>query len=139
MNGLQMQQSYQTSLAYQELQPLRIPAGWTVRWNTLRAGLDASLGNIGGSSIFTATNAGRRFQIDVEFRPEFDPNGSFNLFVQYQPWPRSEGGRRIKTEALTFNVDAEIVHEFQSRSYSALVDELEHWIARCTVWEREGS
>ncbi|MBX9460154.1 MAG: hypothetical protein KL785_02485 [Brevundimonas sp.] len=77
---------------YRELQPLRLPSGWRVGLNELYVGMDADLGEVGGSSVFNATNEGRRFNIDIEFRPEFDPEGAFHLTVLYQPWPRTERG-----------------------------------------------
>lgn len=125
--------------AYQDLQPLRIPAGWSVGWNQLDVRMRSDLEGIGGSSVFFATNAGRRFNLDVEFRPEFDPEGAFHLIVTYQPWPRSERGRRLKDAPLRFDADAEVVHRFETRSYAELIVELERWIACCTVWEREGN
>lgn len=130
---------YPRSRAYLELQPLRIPAGWRIGWNTLDVGMEADRDGIGGSSLFNATNEGRRFNIDLEFRPEFDPDGAFHLRVTYQPWPRTGRGRRRTDAPLAFGADAQVVHEFETRSYPALIAELEHWIARCTVWEREGS
>jgi hypothetical protein len=132
-----MHELYPNSPAYLELQPLRIPAGWTIGWNALRSGMDADLAEV-GSSVFHATNAGRRFNIDIEFNPEFDRDGAFHLTVMYQPWPRSERGRRLKDAPFAFGADAEVVHAFETKSYAALIGELEHWIARCTVWDREG-
>jgi hypothetical protein len=119
------------------MQPLRIPAGWQIGWNTLGVDLDPDKGDLGGSSIFYATNEGRRFIIDVMFRPEFDPAGRFIIEVTYQPYVRTEKGRR---RDVPFRLDesAEIVHTFETRSYAELVERLEHWIARCTVWVREG-
>jgi hypothetical protein len=129
---------FPTSKAYRELQPLRIPSGWAIGWHELHVTMDGDLTGLGGSSVFNATNEGRRFNIDIEFRPEFDPDGSFHLTVIYQPWPRTERGRRRQDEPFRLGVDAETVHEFETRSYPALIAELEHWIARCTVWQREG-
>jgi hypothetical protein len=139
MNAPDFQDLFPYSKAFLELQPLRIPAGWHVGWNALHIGLSDDLGSIGGSSVFNATNGGRRFNIDIEFRPEFDPNGTFHLTVMYQPRPRSEGGRRQKNVPFALGIDAQVVHQFETRSYPALVAELEHWIARCTTWEREGN
>ncbi|MGH7025816.1 hypothetical protein [Brevundimonas sp.] len=130
---------YPHSRAYLELQPLRIPAGWRIGWNTLDVGMAADRGGIGGSSVFSATNEGRRFYIDVEFSPEFDPEGAFYLTVTYQPWPRSDRGRRRNDVPFALDAEAQKVHEFETRSYAALIAALEHWIARCTVWEREGN
>lgn len=126
------------SKAYLELQPLRIPPGWKIGWNDLNTGMAADLSGIGGSTVFYAKNEGRRFDIDIGFRPEFDPDGAFHLEVRYQPWPRTERGRRRQDVPFAFDGDAETVHEFETRSYPALIAELEHWIARCTVWTREG-
>lgn len=130
--------NFPNSPAYRELQPLRVPSGWRIGWNELRTTMDGDLTGIGGSSVFNATNEGRRFNIDIEFRPEFDPDGSFHLTVIYQPWPRNERGRRRQDVPFRFDGDAETVHGFETRSYQDLVAELEHWIALCTVWTREG-
>ena len=35
--------------------------------------------------------------------------------------------------------DADCVHACETRTYPDLIASLEHWIARCTVWVREGS
>lgn len=120
------------------LQPLRIPAGWEVGWNTL-FGPETMFENgeaPGGSSLFSATNEHRRFWIDVEWRPEFDPEGEFRLRVEYAPWERTERGRRIPGP-LHFR-DAEVVHRFGTKSHPELVAELERWLARCTTWTKEG-
>lgn len=126
------------SKAYLELQPLRIPPGWKIGWNDLNTGMAADPGGIGGSTVFYAMNAGTRFDIDIGFRPEFDPDGVFHLEVRYQSWPRTERGRRRQDVPFAFDGAAETVHEFETRSYPDLITELEHWIARCTVWTREG-
>ena len=128
---------YPGSPAFQGLPRLRIPGGWTVGWNTLDASMEADLSGIGGSSVFNATHPGSRFSIDVEFRPEFDPEGSFHLTVIYQPWPRTESGRRRKDVPFAIDGAAEEVHRFETRSCSELLEHLEYWIARCTVWIRE--
>jgi len=132
-----IQDSFPTSPAYRELQPLRIPAGWRVGWNELRATMADDLSGIGGSSLFSATNEGRRFNIDIEFRPEFDPDGAFHLLVQYQPWQRTEHGRRRTEMPFAFNADAQEVHRSHTRNYAELIERLEYWIARCTVWALE--
>ncbi|MBC7769151.1 MAG: hypothetical protein H7124_10225 [Phycisphaerales bacterium] len=120
------------------LPPLRIPAGWQICWNTLDIDSKPEDGDLGGSSLFFAINEGRRFLIDAMFRPEFDPNGSFLLEVRYRPWPRTEKGRRRKDVPFNTGVDDEVVHTFETRSMTELVEQLQHWIARCTVWTIEG-
>jgi hypothetical protein len=109
-----------------------------IGWNTLYATSSAEKGDFGGSSIFNATNAGRRFNIDVAFEPEFDPEGEFHLVVIYQPWPRTDRGRRRSDVPFTIGADAETVHSFATSSWPDLIAELEQWIARCSVWAREG-
>jgi hypothetical protein len=130
--------AFPNSPAYLELVPLRVPAGWTIGWNQLYVGLDPASGTLGGSSEFHASNPGRRFAIDVEFRPEFDPAGAFHLTVIYQPWPRTERGRRRNEAPFAFDAAAEEVHRFETRDYAALIAQLEYWIAKCSVWVREG-
>ena len=134
-----MHTKFHKSPAYLGLQALRIPAGWSIGWNTLYATSRAEQGEFGGSSLFNATNPGRRFRIDVAFRPEHDPDGRFHLTVEYQPWPRTEKGRRRTDVAFVFDCDAETIHHFDTASYAELVDQLEAWIARCTMWVREGN
>lgn len=122
----------------QNLPPLRIPGGWCIAWNTLALDCKAEDGP-GGSSLFYAVNEGRRFIIDVMFREEFDPNGRFILEVTYRPYPRTEKGRRRKD--VTFNdgaVDDKVVHDFETRSMPELLEQLQHWIARCSIWVIEG-
>ena len=130
--------NFEKAPAYLELQPLRIPAGWRIGWNTLHTTSRVDQGDFGGSSVFLATNEGRRFRIDVMFRPEHDPSGHFVLEIEYQPWPRTERGKRRDDLPFRFDTDSEIVHSFETRSYAELVEELETWIARCSIWEREG-
>ena len=132
-----MHDAFADSPAYLDLQPLRIPSGWTIAWNTLYASASVEEGEFGGSSVFNATHPGRRFSIDVAFEPEFDPAGAFHLCVLYQPWRRTERGRRSREPEFRIDGDAETIHSFATRSYPTLVAELERWIARCSVWTRE--
>lgn len=133
-----MKSDFAKAPAYLELQPLRVPAGWTIGWNNLYTTSKVEEGDFGGSSVFYAFNEGRRFSIDVEFRPEFDPTGRFELTVMYQPWPRTERGRRRTDLPFQFDSNAELVHAHETALYGELVDELENWIARCTTAVREG-
>lgn len=128
---------FENSIAYRGLPALRIPAGWTIEWNTLST-LDRVEDGFFGGSVFRARNEGRRFAIDVEFQPEHDANGSFILEVLYQPWPRTEQGRRRKHAPFAFDEHQEVVHREETRSIDELVTHLETWIARCTIWQREG-
>jgi hypothetical protein len=65
------------------LQPLRIEAGWQVTYNQLYE-VDPLPGNesyFEGSSLLMLRNDARLKLIDVEWRPEKDLNGSYNLKV----------------------------------------------------------
>lgn len=122
------------------LPPLRIPGGWQIAINDLDLNARVEDGGFAGSSLFLAVNQGRRFLIDVMFQPEFDPDGHFLLEVRYRPWPRTEKGRRRND--VPFDqapVDDQIMHTSETRSLSELVEQLQHWIARCTVWTVEGN
>lgn len=121
------------------LPPLRIPAGWTIAWNNIDVNRKLEDGAPGGSTLFYAVNEGGRFLIDVMFRPEFDPNGSFILEVSYRPWPRTEKGRRRKDVPFKeCGGDDKVVHTFETRSMTEMVEELQRWIARCSIWTIEG-
>ena len=85
-----LKKNYADTPHYRNLQPLRIEGGWRVGWNTLYVDLDPNAGDLGGSTIFYAVNEGRRFVIDVMFRPEFDPNGRFIIEVTYVPYLRTD-------------------------------------------------
>lgn len=124
---------------YRELAPLRIPAGWTIGWNTLHRDKRAENGDFGGSSVFLASNHNQRFFIDVEFRPEHDPEGSFHLHVEYEPWPRDERGRRRIGLPVQQSAATRRMHSFETRSFDELVEHLETWIARCSIWTVEGN
>jgi hypothetical protein len=124
------------------LQPLHVPAGWRIDWNSLYE-VDPSeeqinAGYFGGSSLFLASHLHRRFLIDVGWRPEDDPGGCFRMQVVYAPWERTPQGRRKKDNRLDFDWEHP-VHEFQTCSRFELVKELEVWLVRCANWIREGS
>jgi hypothetical protein len=125
------------------LQPLRVPAGWRIDWNTL-AEIDPSEtavrdGWFGGSSLFLAIHDSRRTLIDLEWRPEDDPNGEYVLKVLHAPWERTPGGQQdhAGTEPVSYR-NGVPVHEFRTRDRFALVAELESLLASDRGWV-EGS
>jgi hypothetical protein len=125
-----------------KLQPLRIPTGWHIVWNTLFE-VDPSGGkdrqdNTGGSSLFSVISEERRSYIEVAWRPEFDPNGCYRLIVMYSPWPRTPKGRRFKGAELEFDWSNPI-HQLETRSHAELVKELEGWLEDCPRWAYEAS
>ena len=127
------------SRAHVRLEPLRIPSGWMIGINSLDDDLHSETGGICGTVLFLAWNEGRRFKIEIGCEPELDPNGSFLMTVVYQPWPRTDRGRRRKDLPFEFDENVQTVHTFETRSYRGLLTELEQWIERCTMWTREGN
>lgn len=118
-------------------QPLRIPPGWRIDWNTL-CEVDPTEENVrrgffGGSSLFSATDEHRRLWVDVEWRPEDDPAGEYRLKVEYAPWLRTARGRRRKDVPLDFS-ESRVVHEFSTRNRSELVRELEAVLIAREEW-----
>ena len=118
-------------------QPLRIPPGWRIDWNAL-CEVDPTEENVrrgffGGSSLFSATHEHRRLWLDVEWRPEDDPAGEYNLKVEYAPWLRTGRGRRRKDVPLDFS-EARVVHEFCTRDRAELVRELEAALVTRDEW-----
>jgi hypothetical protein len=139
MSASTPQDLFPTSRAYAEMQPLRIPPGWMIGLNDLRVGMAVETDGPPGlaSTLFNATHAGRRFNIDVEV--EAGAEGAFRLTVTYAPWPRDGRGRRIQDQPLSFGGETEVVHAVTTGAYEELIAQLEHWIARCSVWAREGN
>lgn len=80
---------FQPNHYLQQLQPLRLPAGWTIGWNTFQA-IEIPPDGFAGSSLLYLLRHDRRLVIDVEWRPEFDPNGHYHAYVQRNPLPTDE-------------------------------------------------
>jgi len=120
------------------LPPLRIPSGWLININDLSMDARPENGDVGGSILFLATDEGGRFTIEINIKPEFDPAGRFIMEVHYWPWPRTEKGRRRNNVPFASLTENKLVHTFETRSMVELVEQLQHWIARCSVWVIEG-
>jgi hypothetical protein len=121
----------------ESLQPLRVPGGWRVGWNTLHE-VDPTAENVGrgffgGSSLFAAVNEGLRLSLDLEWRPEGDPDGEYRLTVVYAPWLRTANGRRRKDVPLDFGA-SRVVHEFRTRDRAELLRELEAALITRSQW-----
>lgn len=65
------------------LQPLQIPAGWSVEWNLLTETdpTEATIHEFTGSSLLLLQSAARLKAIDVSWRPEGDLKGAYQLLV----------------------------------------------------------
>ena len=119
------------------LQPLRIHPDWTIDWNTFfeiePTPETTSAGYFGGSSLLAAHSDGLRLAIDLEWRPEDDPNGQYQLTVYYAPWPRTESGRRRENVSLDFR-DATVVHSLGTQCREQVVAEIEMVFAEGRKW-----
>lgn len=67
------------------LQPLKIPSGWSVEWNLLTDTdpTEDTIQEFTGSSLLLLNSPTRLKAIDVSWRPEGDINGAFLLQVIY--------------------------------------------------------
>lgn len=98
------------------LQPLRVPAGWIIGWNTFWD-MPIPADGFGGSSLLYCLRQDRRLAVDVEWRPEFDPAGSYGFQVQRQPANREESG------------EVEVLDQRESRSREEVASWVAHWLA----------
>ena len=101
----------------QKLQALRIPAGWTLGWNTFLA-QEIPEDGFGGDSLLYFLRHDRRLVIDVEWRPEDDPNGHYNYYVERQPLRTDEEGDYVR------------IDHGQSRSRDEVVAWVNGWLER---------
>lgn len=104
----------------QQLQPICVPAGWTVGWNTFQA-IPVPADGFAGSSLLYLLRHDRRLVVDVEWRPEFDPNGHFNYYVERQP---------LRTDEAASIDDQSVLDSAQSRSREHVVEWVNTWLAR---------
>ncbi len=74
-----------------------------------------------------------RLAVDVEWRPEDDPDGCYRLTVYYAPWIRTENGRRRKSTPLDFS-DANIVYDVETRSRQDIVQQIEDVLRGRDEW-----
>jgi hypothetical protein len=120
------------------LQPLRIPVGWRIDWNTLYAEDPTEPANAAGyycstANLFLATHAQRQQAIDVEWRVITDPltDGCYVMRVlrMVQSQPDADPRRSRPIDGLEVEW-ADPVHKFETVSRLALVAELEAWLAK---------
>jgi len=70
-------------MALIDFQPLRIPSGWTIEWNTFMESdpHPDNMSDFSGSSLLHAFNEHVKRSINLEWRPEEDVDGEFILRV----------------------------------------------------------
>lgn len=106
------------------LQPLKIPAGWSVEWNLLTDTdpTEDTIHEFTGSSLLLISSHTRLKAIDVSWRPEGDINGAYQLQVICL-LPKFN----TKTNALDYEGVWEAPElEFSTQNRLELVDKLNH-------------
>ncbi|MAB47621.1 MAG: hypothetical protein CMC05_03220 [Flavobacteriaceae bacterium] len=106
------------------LQPLKIPAGWSVDWNLLTDTdpTEDIIHEFTGSSLLHISSHTRLKAIDVSWRPEGDINGAYQLQVIYL-LPKFN----TKTNTLDYEGVWEAPElEFSTQNRLELVDKLNH-------------
>ena|SRR5437660_436227 len=118
------------------LQPLRVPPGWRIDWNTLfeedpTEPANASGYYFGGTDLFLATNASRRLAIDIEWRTEPDKQatGRYRMRLLRIVEPNAvESSGSESGAGLNVNWD-DPIRDFETAMRAELVVELEAWLA----------
>lgn len=103
------------------LQPLRIPAGWLVTWNSFHEEdpAEANLIAFEGGSLFAADHRGAEVAIDMEWSPKNLEHGRFVVsYVKYARYDKREGGVLLGT--------------FATRDRMEMVAELERFMVTLT-------
>ena len=106
------------------LQPLKIPAGWSVDWNLLTETepTEDTIHEFTGSSLLLISSHTRLKAIDVSWRPEGDINGAYQLQVICL-LPKFN----TKTNALDYEGVWEAPElEFSTKNRLEMVDKLNH-------------
>ncbi|MGG5487313.1 hypothetical protein [Gaetbulibacter sp. PBL-D1] len=106
------------------LQPLKIPAGWSVEWNLLTE-TDPTEDNIHeftGSSLLLISSHTRLKAIDVSWQPEGDINGAYQLQVIYLLPKFNTKTNTLDYEGVWENPEL----EFSTQNRLELVDKLNH-------------
>ena len=116
------------------LQPLRVPVGWRIEWNTLYEEDPTEPANAqgyyhGGANLFLANHPARGRAVDVEWRADDDrpTAGRYRLrvlrLVAVDPAARKRRGGEFEADWQT------PIHTFETFSRPELVAELEAWLA----------
>lgn len=118
------------------LQPLRVPNGWRINWNTLFEEDPTEPQNAagyyhGGADLFQATHASRRRAIDIEWRTEAEQPMVGHYVLQVLRIVEAGGSElpRRRERAELDVVWDDPVHVFETQSRPELVAELEAWLA----------
>ena len=107
-----------------ELQPLKIPSGWSVAWNLLTETdpTEANIHEFSGSSLLLLNSPIRLKAIDVSWRPEGDINGAFQLQVICLLPKFNAKSNTMEYEGIWETPEL----EFQTKDRLALVEKINH-------------
>ena len=117
------------------LQPLRIVSGWNVEWNLFYE-VDPSLETmtyLDSSSLLHLVNPHAKRAINLDWKPENDVNGYFNLRVLNLTEKKNP-----KTGKLDFEGDWENLYfEFTTKSRIEIVKEIERLVLQIPPFKGE--
>ncbi|MCI2229460.1 hypothetical protein MC378_09805 [Polaribacter sp. MSW13] len=109
-----------------ELQPLRITSGWNIEWNLFYEAdpSEKTMHYLDASSLLHLNNYSLMRAINLDFKPENDVNGYFNLRVI-----NLTEVLNLKTKKITYDGDWEnLYYEFTSKSRIEIVKEIERLV-----------
>ncbi len=102
------------------LQPLRIPAGWSVSWNAFHEEEPTEANVLAFSgTLFAAEHRGAKVAIDLEWSPKNVEEGRFVVaYVKYARYEKANGAVLLGT--------------FETRNRQEIVAELERFMVTLT-------
>ena len=115
------------------LQPLRVPTGWQIVWNTLfeedpTTSTIASGYYFGGTDLFLATHSAWRRAIDIEWRTDTEQPSIGRYLMRVHSMVEDESFGHGRSSGLAVNCDS-LIHEFETVSRLELVTDLEAWLS----------
>lgn len=111
-----------------QLQPLRIVSGWSVDWNLFFEidPSDETMRYLDSSSLLHLTNNAARRAIDLDWRPEGNPEGNYYLRVINLYEKENPRTKKIELEGDWEN----LYFEFTSKSRVKVVKEIERLVVQ---------
>lgn len=106
-------------------QPLRVPAGWQIDWNTFFEEDPTTPENssgyyFGGADLFLATSARRRLAVDLEWRTSVQNPAAGHYLLRILRMAESPEGLQADWH--------NVIHQFESNSRADVVRVLEEWL-----------
>jgi hypothetical protein len=123
------------------LQPLRVPQGWKIDWNTFFE-VDPTketcvpLGFFTSSTLIHAINESSRLYVDMAWYPHDHPSGRFCMEVCYCPPYNEKGEPDTRAPVDQSNAQLELLYHFRTRSRAKVVCELERLFRYHRQWTK---